>query len=619
MQRLVLFVAIFIGLTSTGFAQSVHTSIHKAERAGTVVLKDMEDKYSARVYNLEAPEPDGEYDKEKLEEAKKESAKLFPRRVNTAARNKTTAANSPIVSASFLSDSVSGIPPDNDMAISKGGDIVSVRNSLISTLNTSGNVNSRTLLKTYAAPAGLNGVFNNNKYDPKVVYDSDADRFISIMLHNTNETNYVIVGFSQSNDPQGTWAFYTFYGDYKNDSTWFDYPGVAITKDELFLTGNKIGFSQPWQTGFSETVIYQISKSDGYSNATNVTYKIWDGIKHNGQSIRNLFPVKSGYNPDGPSQYFLSNRNFDVQNDTIFLVKVPDVLGSGNNNLTVQVLKSPTSYGVPPNGRQKDTSVVLSTNDGRILGAYAIYDEIQFVSTSVDPVSGASAIYHARITDYKNNPSIPYAGFFSIDTLDFGYPNISFVGNTFGLNQSLINFNFTGPNEFAGMGAILFDGTQYSDLVKIKTGDSIIKILSGKEQRWGDYTGSQVDFNTQGAVWVEGIFGQKDTRYGSWIAQLNSPLLSVKDQQKKVANTAVYPNPAILYVDFKFDLQESGVINFAIYNMQGQVVDKLLDTYCEEGVNLLRFNIASLPTGNYFIKATAEEGATVINERFVKQ
>lgn len=619
MQKLLLgAIALFTTFAAQG--QGAKGTVFTAPLQGVVVFGDIEeDVYNAQVLNLEAPNPDGNIDKMRLRDAKLESARRFPHTTDARGRAKTTAAKAPVVVMSFVADSSSGIPPDNDMAISKANKAVNVMNSNIATLDGGvGTMIKRSSLKAFSFAVGLEHALNDYRYDPKVVYDPDADRFICVMLNSTNRNNFIVIGFSLSNDPLGKWSFYKFPGDYKNDTTWFDYPAISITKDEIFLTGNKIKDNVSWQLGFSETVIYQINKQNGYDSAATLNYKIWDGIQHEGRPIRNLFPVKAGWLPESNEQYFLSNRNFDVQNDTIFLVKVPGTIANGGN-LSVQVLKSPVSYGVPPNGRQPDTGYVLATNDGRVLGAYCINDEIQFVSTSVHPVSGSSAVFHGKITNYKTSPAITHTAFLSVDTLDYGYPNISFTGNNWGLNQSMITFNYTGPSDFPGLGAMMYDGLQYSDLVKVKTGDGHIQRLGGKEQRWGDYTGSQVDFNSLGSVWIVGIYGRSDKHYGIRMAKLNSPVLGVVQVKEKAPDNQLFPNPVNTYVSYNFSLADESAVTFAIYNIDGKLVDKLITKKCKQGSNLIQFNTASLPAGTYILKGVYTNGEEVMTERFVKQ
>ena len=599
------------------FAQNAHVSIQHVPLAGTVVLKDVEDKYTAQVFNLESPSPDASAERKKLYGAKAISLAMFPYRKITA-KYKTTAVPAPIVVQSFTADSLSGIPPDNDFAVSRANKAMSVMNSKLAIIDaTTGSMPSRKNLQTFCVATGLNTT-NDYKFDPKVIYDPQADKFICVILNSTNEYSYIVVGFSKTNDPAGQWNFYKFYGDYKADSTWFDYPCVAITKDEFFLTGNKIKYNGSWQAGFTETVIYQMNKNDGYSGATTLTTKTWDGINNGSVFIRNLYPVKGGSMILGPSQYFVSNRNFDVQNDTIFLVKVPDVISSGNNNLEIKVLISPVKYGVPPEGRQPDTAVTLATNDSRILGAFADGEEIQFVSASVNQGSGSSGVFHAIIANYQTNPVINHANVFAIDTLDFGYPNVTFAGDPWGLRQSLISFNYTGPNMYPGMGAVLFNGVDYSPMVQVKTGVGNINLLSGKTQRWGDYMGAQVDWSNYGSIWIEGIFGRADGRYGNWIAKINSPLLGVKTETKEMS-TKLYPNPAIDLIEFEFDMSETETVNFKIYDIWGRTVDQVLNAKCKHGQNRLQFNIASLATGNYILTATTTTGEEVIRKQFVKQ
>lgn len=616
-QILLLFTTFIASYAAT--AQQARVTKYTAPLSGSVVMSAIDDPYSAQVNSLEMPAPDATADKRRLRLAKEESAKRFPHKKSPAQHRKTTAAAAPVVSIAFVSDSLPGIPPDNDMAVSKSDTAIAVMNSRLALIDAkTGYIKKRISLKTFSSTAGLNG-FNDYRYDPKVVYDPDADRYICVMLNSTDGLNYIVVGFSASNSPQGKWNFYKFYGDYRGDTTWFDYPAITITKDEFFFTGNKLRFNSSWQLGFKESVIYQINKNDGYSGATNLTYQIWDDIKYDGRSIRNLFPVKDGMTVKGPEQYFLSNRNFDVLNDTIFLVKIPDNIASGNNNLTVNALISPKAYGVPPHGRQPDTSVVLSTNDGRILGAYAQDDEIHFVSASVDTSNGASGVFHGRISAYKTNPAISHAHIFSIDTLDFGYPNISFAHNPWGKKHSIISFNYTGPNTFPGLAAIGFDGSDYSSLVKVKTGDSSIKVLGGKEQRWGDYTGSQIDYNNYGSVWIVGIYGRKDHEYGNWMARLNGSFVSVKDERTEKPQGVLYPNPAIHIMYFDFENPQAQELNFVIKDIQGRTVDNMLDQMCKKGKNRIQFNIASLTPGMYLLHVIDAKGAVVNTNRFTRK
>ncbi|MBL0052360.1 MAG: hypothetical protein IPP29_13025 [Bacteroidetes bacterium] len=44
---------------------------------------------------------------------------------------------------------------------------------------------------------------------------------------------------------------------------WTDFPMMALTNDELFITVNLLYPDSSWQTGFNETIIWQVNKHDG--------------------------------------------------------------------------------------------------------------------------------------------------------------------------------------------------------------------------------------------------------------------------------------------------------------------------------------------------------------------
>lgn len=614
------FLVLIALLPTTLFAQNARVTTHTTELAGITVFRDVKDDFNAQVYNLEAPSPDGNADKIRLMKAKQQVAELYPRREARAQSKATATIDTPLISKSYLADTFSGVPPDNDVAISKNNMAISVINSMITILDgNTGNVQKRNSLGFFTAGLGLNG----NRYDPKVQYDADADRFICIMLSDRDSNNHIVVGFSQSGDPLGGWAFYKFYGDYKKDTTWFDYPGVVMTKDELFITGNQIKFEQPWETGFSETVIYQVNKKDGYNAANTLNYKIWDGIQYNGQSIRNLFPVRPGRELTGAEQYFLSNRNFDTENDTIFLVKVPGDLSANNQNVTIEVLKSPVKYGVPPNGMQPDKSVVLNTNDGRILGAYAMNDEIQFVSTSVVQNTGASGIFHGIISNYDSAPEMTYADIYGVNSLDLGYPNISYAGDSCKVNYSIISFDYTGADTWPGFGVVANFNGAYSDMVRVKEGEGSIIVLEDKLQRWGDYTGTQVDYNDTSTIWMSGLYGRADSLYGTWVAGIKSPFKIIdckNDSQGPSAYpTAAFPNPAEDILRCSFEMPADGQVQFRIFSTAGADVKNVIVQDVKQGKNLIQLNIGHLSRGIYYLRGTTNSGDMVLEQKFLKR
>jgi hypothetical protein len=622
MPKALLSILVFLAFGSYSHAQQARSTILSAPLQGTTVFGAVEDKYNAEVFSLEMPDPDGNVEQERLEAIKRQMALRYPHKKQKQAYPKTTSVPLPVVALSFVSDSSPGIPPDNYIAANNNDSIVMVMNNTFTIHNgVNGQLTGRKNIKTLSAAAGVNGLFDD-RFDPKIIFDPEADRYIMVMLNlifsNYNDS-YIILGFSKTNSPSGAWSFYKLAGNPFNDTTFFDYPCLSITHNELFITGNKVKNGVSWQTGFKESVIYQIKKQDGYNGNANLTYQLWDSIFYNGAPIRNLYPVKGSGSISGPSQYFLGNRILDQQNDTVFMVNIPDTLGSVANTITVNALQADIPYGVPPNGRQPDTAYSLMTNDGRILAGFINNDEIQFLSPSIDTLNGASGLYHGIISHVSSTPTL-HANLYSIDSLDFGYPNLSYTAYQAGHNQSIISFNYTGPHTYPSYGALFFDGNNYSPLLSIKSGDSSIHMMAGNAQRWGDYSGSQPVWNTAAEVWCVGIYGRKDYNYGCYAAKLASPYPSTAIHSlAQPGSSSLYPNPAIQYINFKFNVVKEEPIYFMLYDMQGKLIDHILSQACTEGAHVIRFNIQSLQTGNYIFKAQNNYGEIITSQIFTKQ
>ncbi|MEZ4977795.1 MAG: hypothetical protein R2772_00695 [Chitinophagales bacterium] len=338
---------------------------------------------------------------------------------------KTTAAD-PIYASGFVANPFGGIPNDNDLAISNDGLIVSVCNSDMYVYDEQANLLFDLALEDLADSLGLVA----NSYDPKVLYDQDEDRFILVFLNgnNANSTD-IVVCFSESNNPQGAWNVYSLPGNPLNNNAWSDFPMIAINKNDFFVTVNHINSdSASWQTGFMQSVIWQVEKATGYAGGV-LNSKVHVDIKHNSRPIRNLLPIKGGMYLAQDEMYFLSNRNFDFSNDTFFVVSISEAL-SANPNLstTSSAVQANRNYGLPPDAKQT-TTTFLQTNDARPLSGFIENGQIHFVGNTVDEAGSLAAIYHGKLNTLESSWSVDLQ-ILSDPVMEFGYPNISFTGQT---------------------------------------------------------------------------------------------------------------------------------------------------------------------------------------------
>ena len=72
--------------------------------------------------------------------------------------------------------------------------------------------------------------------------------------------------------------------------------------------------------GFDVSVIWHLDKFAGF-DGRDVNATVYTQIRHQGKFTRNLHAVR-GHDNIADKLYFLSNRNFDIQNDTIFLIEL---------------------------------------------------------------------------------------------------------------------------------------------------------------------------------------------------------------------------------------------------------------------------------------------------------
>ncbi|MDZ7848453.1 MAG: T9SS type A sorting domain-containing protein [Owenweeksia sp.] len=411
------------------------------------------------------------------------------------------------------------------------------------------------------------GIGTGHFYDPKLLYDEHADRFILVFLRdNTPANSAIMVAFSSSNNPLDPWHVYELSGNPLQNNRWTDFPAISITEEELFITGNLIIPGVSWQVGFDGSVIWQIDKGKGYNNDSLDT-RLYSQVEFKDQYTRNIHPVRGSESIVG-EQYFLSNRNFDIQNDSIFIMKITGTLDDPNTELLVNVGQANTPYGVPPNGRQADTDLNdptkgLQTNDARVLGAVYHENWIQFVGNTKNFKTGYSAIYHGTINNPLTDAQQITAKVIGDSTLDFGYPNLAFTGNENCDIEAIIGVNYSSPTDFPGVGAFYYgNDSAYSEFVRLKEGENFTNRHSDSYERWGDYFGIQRKFNDPGKVWTAGYWGLANNNNATWFNELATP-----DTNRLFVQTQQAGNP--LFCSGTLELNVAGGVPPYSYTISG--------------------------------------------------
>jgi PKD repeat protein len=464
-----------------------------------------------------------------LSEYKKLKDEANLRRVNPiknveSSRSKRSSAETPILVNNFRGNlRGGGIPMDNTMAVSRNGFVVSAINSnVIFTLPDGTN----TFTRGFADFFKILGL-GSRMFDPRVIYDPETNKFIMVVLHGSDPlSSHLCIAFSKTEDPNGEWNFYKIKGDLEKDGVWFDFPNIAVSKEDLFIAGNMFTA----ENGYRYSMIVQISKEEGYTGQQ-LPFKHYAGISGTqGSNVFNPVPAMSGWETLTSEMYFISNASNG------FHVNVIEEPLEENPVIKAFRYTGPT-VGYPPEARQKNTKVLLNTGGNRLRCAIYQHGIIHFAAqTNTD--SGDVGIYYGRANVQTKTVT---ADVITDPERDLAYPTITSFGTTEDSDLFLLNYTYAGPDEFPGQAVRTLRGTGseflWSDEVITKSGNTPIGASQDESIRWGDYSGACRRF-IDGRVesWICGTYGNNNS-HNTWIGQLIAP----DDVSSPVAEFKAWP------------------------------------------------------------------------------
>ena len=486
-------------------------TIQPAIKAGTVTPDPTpENTWDHKLINfgtVHSPKSDNPSAKE-LAKAEANQIKL-----NTSEEAETLMMNDTIgvmVNKRFRVNLGSAIPPDNTAAISNDGNIVSVVNSNICFAKEDGTIEvaNQSLTTFYQELTNISSFI----FDPKVLYDPQDDRFILVLLSgNNSSTSQLVVSFSSSSDPLEEWHHYLLDGDPSNQGIWTDFPSIGLSSEDFFISGNLFDD----QSGFEETVVWQMDKDAGYAGENEIETVIFEDVEiPNGNNAFTIKPTVINNDSEyGPNYYMVCTR---WGGNNLFLYEIDDKV-ENDPVLSVFGLNPSTSYSFPPNGDQKGTDKTMDTGDIRAKSAFVQNNKV-YMAFSSQHSSGHAGVYVAKIdlSDLSVDSKI-----FGENNYDWGHPSIAPFGYNDEDETFVIGYLRTNGDIFPEMRALAVDeNLNETESVLIKTGESPITLLDGNSQRWGDYSFAFKRFNaTTPTVWYTGCYGLNNA-YGNFIAEL---------------------------------------------------------------------------------------------------
>lgn len=512
----------------------------------------------------------------------------------------------PTLGANFAGNVFAGLtPPDNSMAISNGGYIVTVVNTNLEYYDMSGNNLYSSSFTNFFNDPTLTGML----YDPAVLYDSGSDRFfMAVLSTTTSATSEVVCCFSKTNNPNDGWWYYKLTGNPLSDASWFDYPKIGVSNNEVYVTGNLFHDDDT----YNQSVIYQMTKASGYSGGS-MSWQYWYGITNNPFT---MVPASYGQGGNyGPGIYLISTFE-NGSGDQIYLFDLTDDL---TGTPAINGYSVATTIDLAGNALQSGTPVVLNTDDNRAFSAFYLGGIVHFAFHS-ERSNNYNGVNYNRLTV---SPLSLWNINFGADGFDYCYPSVASFGSGPSDKAALLTFSRSGSTIFPETRAVYFDDAgNNSSSTLIKAGETYVDVYqSGNVTRWGDYTGiSRKQNSSPPEVWLNGSYGASqsgENALNTWIGQVTwgTTGIPVVNNQSS-AKARVYPNPAIDRFNLEFSMEKSAVVEITLNDASGRNVKMLMKDRADEGKNLFSFNKGVLSGGIYFVQVKSGNNI-VANEKIV--
>lgn len=155
--------------------------------------------------------------------------------------------------------------------------LVSVVNASIEWHTKAGVQQNSEALASFFSP--LTPVNRDRIFDPKVIYDQYAGKFVVVALEKTDtsqgspttdpaNTSRILLAVSNTNDPNGNWTYRGIDSKLRigTTDTWADFPGLAVDAQAIYVTANMFDFASSPNI-FQGSRLWIVSKSNPVSTA----------------------------------------------------------------------------------------------------------------------------------------------------------------------------------------------------------------------------------------------------------------------------------------------------------------------------------------------------------------
>ncbi|MFN2512726.1 MAG: lamin tail domain-containing protein [Pyrinomonadaceae bacterium] len=378
-------------------------------------------------------------------------------------------------------------------------------------------------------------------FDPKVVYDQYAGRFIVVTMERveaapTNQSR-VFVAVSDDSDPNGTWYFQTLNTEevIGGAQSWADFPGLAVDSEAVYFTTNMFRHNnQPSPGAFSGQRLWIMAKAPWYTGGTPAATRYDPATLANanplgsdgGAVITTMQPTQMyGDAPGGVGTYLIAYGGLsDGTSLYLQVIRVDSPLSSpvftARFSLWGTEAADDNTATAFPGAPQLGTARTIATNDRRFsqngvfrngflycaaptlkpVGAPTDANQVTVHWFKIDPVLIDDQVLDPAPTDQGNIGGEDIA----VGTYTF-FPSVAVDS----LGDLAVGFAASGPNIFPGAyfaGRLAADplGTMQAAGGLRAGRDFYVRTFNSATaaSRWGDYSGMWLDPSDELTFWV---------------------------------------------------------------------------------------------------------------------
>jgi hypothetical protein len=470
-----------------------------------------------------------------------------------AARLQTPAA--PPLNRSFPGLTDTGwIPPDTQGAAGPAHLMETLNGGVGIFEKATGALLSQITLQNFWSSLGTGpGEPASDVFDPKVLYDQYAERFVAISIGRRQAPqSWILIGVSATSDPTGEWSLYAIDADQFNGqqfNEWADFPGLGLDARNYYVTANML---PNLMSGTSSRKIWVIPKGPLFQNSATIQFTefrssiLGSGIRPShtfGETeyhylLSSNWIINSGSFPNAlrlgrirfmPDPIF-EDLGFIAVNEYPGAPPAPQQGGVPN----LEVLNLAPNNVVFRNGRLWTVNHVGRLGSQRVEVAWYELDPAEASLSEAGP-----PVQEGRISD---------------SVMSFFYPSIAVNKD----NHVMIGFSASSPQMYAGAAYTAREvgdppgSMQPVELIKEGLGP-YYKTFGAGRNRWGDYSATTVDPEDDRTFWTIQEYAEQPIgsgtldgqgRWGTWWAGSTFGIFNLTVTKNGTGGGIVVSSPA---------------------------------------------------------------------------